>query len=134
MQSDNLIYFRHRQYLLDVAVGACCSQFASRLFHLARGHHDDPNSGAVDVRHSGQIKDDFFAPLAHKLVDGPFQLLAIHTERDPSRYFEDDNVGLQLLGLNFEHTLRSFPDCFDQAVVRGSSVDQAVKVNNQARS
>jgi hypothetical protein len=91
--------------------GARHSQLASHFLDLPGGHYDDPNSGAVDVRHSGQVDNNFFSSLFHQVLDGPFQFLAVPADGDSS---ENSDVWWQLLGLNLEHERHPFRTKFDE--------------------
>jgi len=92
--------------------GARYSQLACCLLHFAGRHHDNPNPSAVNKGYAGQVENNFFPSLTHEAFDGPFQLLALPAERDSSRDFQDNNVGVHVLGLNLQHKRGSFPGSF----------------------
>jgi hypothetical protein len=109
------MYVRHLQHLLHMAGSACKSQLSSYLFQLTGRHHDDPDTSAVNISHTGQVEDNLFPQLTRQAFDRPFQMLAIPADRDSSGYFQDNNVRLQLLGLNLEYKPGSFP-IFERAL------------------
>ena len=65
-----MIHARHLQHLFHVPAGACDAQRSARVLHLAGRHHDDPNSGAINMRHAGQVEDSLFPILADEAIRG----------------------------------------------------------------
>ena len=64
--------------------------------------------GVIDAM-TGTLLMAMGCPLfTHEALCSPFQLLALPADCDSARYFQNNNVRLQMLGLNFQHKPRSF--------------------------
>jgi hypothetical protein len=58
---------------------------------------------------AGEVKNNFSLFLSNQLVCGPLHLAAVVAQCDFSRHFQDNNIGLQVLGLNVQgHEPSSF--------------------------